>query len=178
MAAITMKLDTKNLVGGLDRLQARFPAAIARALNRSIVSARVVMASAVATDMGLKVSDVKERIGLIEASAPDRLVATLTASGKRLPLIDFNARGPEPSRGKGGGVRARMPGGAGTYPHAFIATMRSGHRGVYERVGPSSRRSVGARSNNLPIVELRGPSIRASSRSTSRSAWRAAGNHS
>jgi hypothetical protein len=56
-------------------------------------------------------------------------------------------------------VTARLPTGLGKYPQAFIATMRSGHRGVFMRVGASSRRSAGARSANLPITELHGPSI-------------------
>lgn len=156
---VQVKLQTANVLGKLQQLGAAAPSAIARALNRSIASAKTAMVSAVASDMGLKVSDVRGRIGTVEASAPDRLKATLTASPARVPLIDFNARGPEPSRGKGGGVTARMPGGAGRYPNAFIATMRNGHRGVFARVGSGSRRSIGAWSTNLPIKELRGPSI-------------------
>jgi hypothetical protein len=102
----------------------------------------------VAEDMGLKVGDVNARIR-VEQATEDRHVARLYASYKRLPLIDFGAKGPEPSRGKGRGVTARLGGGRNRYPNAFIATMHSGHRGVFTRkAGP-----------RLPIVELRGPSI-------------------
>ena len=130
-------------------IKRRIPAAIARALNRSIESAKTAMNRAIAQDMGLKVSTVSDLIR-VERATEDQRVARLYASFKRIPLIDFNARGPEPSRGKGRGVTARMPGGLGRYPNAFIATMRSGHRGVF------TRRSAAGR---LPIAELRGPSI-------------------
>ena len=59
-ASITMNLKTGDLVNSLTRLQANMPAAVARALNRSIVSARSIVASAVAVDMGLKVAEVKD----------------------------------------------------------------------------------------------------------------------
>jgi hypothetical protein len=51
----------------------------------------------------------------------------------RIPLIDFGARGPEPSRGRGSGVTYRMGGAQKRLPHAFIARLASGHRGVFER---------------------------------------------
>jgi hypothetical protein len=148
MGAIKIELHTKDLIGRIERLQAGAPAAFVRALNRSIVSAQVEMARATADDLGLKVGDVRDQLRIINAT-PDKLTATITATTQRLPLIAFNARGPEPSRGKGQGVRVRLPGGAGQYPHAFIATMGSGHRGVFQRKGKG----------RLPVRELRGPSI-------------------
>lgn len=122
--------------------------ATVRALNRAMASARTVMVREIARDMGLKAKDVREVMVLREAHA-GRLEATLEASAKRIPLIDFKARGPEPSHGKGTGVRYRLPGGRNHAPHAFIATTRSGHRGVFQR------RGLG----RLPIVELAGPSL-------------------
>lgn len=148
-ATITVQLNMKDLVGRIDRLVANAPYAIARALNRSIASAKTVMVREIASDMDLAAGDVRDRIGVVEASAPDRLRATLTAIPTRIPLIAFHARGPEPSRGRGRGVTARLPGGAGTYAHAFIASMASGHRGVFQRVG----------TRRLPIRELQGPSV-------------------
>jgi hypothetical protein len=106
------------------------------------------MVRVVASDMGLKAGDVRERIWKTDARA-DRPHATLFASPTRVPLIDFSARETRSTRGKGRGVTAKMPGGAGKYPHAFIATMRSGHRGVFQRQGRG----------RFPIYELTGVSI-------------------
>jgi hypothetical protein len=126
----------------------RFPNAIMRALNRAGTSTRAVMASLSAKDLGLPVGTVREQMP-IQKATPTRLLVRISTTGKRIPLIDFKARGPEPSRGKGRGVTARLPGGKGRYPHAFIAVMRSGHRGVFQRTGRA----------RLPVVELKGPSL-------------------
>jgi hypothetical protein len=134
----------------IDQLGAKAPRAIARALNRAAVSTRTVMASAVAKDTGLKVGTIREQLRIEQAKPVEgKLAARITVSGKRIPLIDFRARGPEPSRGRGRGVSARLPGGKGRYPHAFIATMKSGHRGVFQRRAQT----------RLPVYELHGPSL-------------------
>jgi hypothetical protein len=122
---------------------------IARALNRSIASGKTLAARLIAQDLGLAVSVVKEFVKTKDATQTN-LSATLYASAKRIPLIDFKATGPEPSRQRAGGVTAKLKGGAGRYPHAFIATMRSGHRGVFQRNKGAGR---------LPIHEKHGPSI-------------------
>lgn len=142
--------------------------ALVRSLNRSIASGRTVMVRAIAQDTGLRSRDVREALRLQEATF-DRPEASLAASLKRIPLIDFRARGPEPSRGKGRGVTYRIGGASRRLENAFIATMRSGHRGVFMRKhglrpgesGPSfqNRKSPGAWSFNLPIEEKHGPSL-------------------
>ena len=48
--------------------------------------------------------------------------------------------------------------------HAFFATMKSGHLGVFKRLRESERKSKGpsgkvAWSKNLPIDQLHGPSL-------------------
>jgi len=143
-----LTLNTKQTERALDNLRLQAPIAIARALNKSIASGKTLMVRLVAQDMGVKQADIRDKVIVVPATH-DHQTAALKASAKRIPLIDFNARGPEPSRGRGRGVTARMPGGAGRYPNAFIAEMKSGHRGVFMR--RDTRR--------LPIRELFGPSI-------------------
>ena len=70
-------------------------------------------------------------------------MAQLAASLKRIPLIRWNARQV------GRGVSYRLKGGRGRHPNAFIAAMRSGHRGVFVR----------GTTRGLPIKELFGPSL-------------------
>lgn len=157
MATLALKLNTSNVDKAIEQLKARAPQAIARAMNRSIVSARTVMVKHIAADTGLKSAVVKEQIVTREAR-PDKLTASIEMRGKRIPLIDFRAKGPEPSRGRGRGVTARLPGGAGRYPHAFIATTRSGHRGVFERYDSGGR--TGARGpRGGRVYQLHGPSF-------------------
>lgn len=137
---------------------AKYPGAIARAVNRAATSTRAKMATRIAKDLGLRTGTVRDEIKITPAREP-AFVARLVVSGKRIPLIEFKASGPEPSRGRGRGVRARLPGGAGRYPHAFIATMpKSGHRGVFERFDSRGRKGArGPRGGR--VYELRGPSL-------------------
>ncbi len=145
MVTLTFRVTSAAAV---ERLKAKAPMAQARALNRAIASAKTAMVRVISDDLGVKASEVRDRIG-VEDARPDRLRARLSASYKRIPLIDFKAQGPEPSLGKGRGVTAKLGRSRGRYPDAFIATMTSGHRGVFRR------KSLG----RLPIRELFGPSV-------------------
>jgi len=147
---------------------ARVTRATVRALNRAIGSGQSVMTKEIAADTGLKQKDVRDALVKREATA-SRPEASLAATLKRIMLIKFGAKGPTPTRGKGRGVTYRLKGGKGRVESAFIATMKSGHTGVYRRAGAmqrgaagpsaSARKSAGAWSGNLPIIELKGPSI-------------------
>jgi hypothetical protein len=126
----------------------RAPLAAARALNKSIASVQTQAVRDVAGDLGIAQKDVRRGMAIQRATRAT-LRATLTVTGRRIPLIAFRARGPEPSRGRG---RVTYRIGASprtTVAGAFIARMLSGHRGVFKR------RAV----PRLPIVELFGPSL-------------------
>lgn len=129
-------------------LGAEAPLALARGINRTLSNVRTVMTRAVAGALFVRQAFVRQRMKEVKATRR-KLSAFLTASAKPIPLIEQGARGPEPSRGRGRGVTAKTP--QGRYPHAFIATMRSGHRGVFERMGKP----------RLKIRELRSASVAA-----------------
>ncbi len=153
---VTFTTNTPEMVA---KLRKKAPVAQMRALNRSITSANVVMVRAIAGDLGVKQGVVKDRIR-VEAATPERLRARLYANAKRIPLIELGAKGPEPSRGRGRGVTVKGAGGRRAIANAFIATMRSGHRGVFQRVaGSSGRHGPPPHRSQLPIRELFGPSI-------------------
>lgn len=149
MARIVLNFNDAEVTQNIRRLQTQFPRAVVRSLNRAAVSARTLLVKNIAADTGLRSGDIRNEIKIQNATEANPMV-TVSVAGKRIPLIKFNARGPEPSRGRGRGVTARLPGGAGRYPHAFIATVGTGrHRGVFQR-------RTRAR---LPIRELYGPSL-------------------
>lgn len=129
--------------------------AMVRAMNRALTSGRALLVQRIAADSGLKSGVIRKAIAVREATAQS-LEARIGVGLKRIPLIEFNARGPEPSRGRGRGVSYRLTGGKGRIANAFIATMRSGHRGVFVRSGKFGRRG----NNKLEkIRELFGPSL-------------------
>lgn len=155
---LDISLDLRGLNRIVDRLtDTQMAAAQARALNRGRNSARTVMVRATARDLGLVQREVRDRIYLRDAK-PGHLEAALVPSRTRLPLILFSARGHEPSRGRGR-TTAKVGRTRKKYPHAFIATMRSGHRGVFRHVPGGARRGDGVSRSQLPIFELRGPSV-------------------
>lgn len=133
----------------IGKMPERTTKAMARSLNRGINSARSVMVFRISKDTGLRSKDVRDALPVTLAT-PNRLIVRLATSLKRIPLIRFGARGPEPSRGKGKGVTYRIgTQGRGRLASAFIARMGSGHRGVFMRTGTA----------RLPIRELKGPSL-------------------
>ncbi len=113
-----------------------------RAVNRSMQTVRTATLRGLAEDTGLAQRDIRPSLGLTRATF-GQPQARLVVTGRRIPLIAFRARQTLT------GVSYRLPGGRGTIAHAFLATMRSGHRGVFRRRGRA----------RLPIVELRGPSL-------------------
>lgn len=157
-------VNARELVRGLDELAARaIPGAVRRAMTRTMRSVSVAMARAVAEDMNLPVGVVKKelRVQVTESAAsPADFVGQVSVSGKPIPLIDFKGTsGPRPSRGRRGrGVMANTGGGRKRYEGAFIAPVNGKDR-VFRRVGTSLRKSQGAWSKNLPIVQLHGPSL-------------------
>lgn len=137
--------------------------AAVRAMNRGMAAGRTIMTKSISQDTGLKSGTVRDALVYQQASF-SQPEASLAASLKRIPLIEFNAKDSGVNRGTGrrsnavirgvrsrtgSGVTYKLPTGAGRIPDAFIATMASGHRGVFVRAGRG----------RLPIRERFGPSI-------------------
>lgn len=142
------EIDVAALQKDLDSIGRAAPVVMARSVNKAGLAGQTAMVKAIGADTGISAKAIKREIRLDKATRT-KPILVIEVVGKRIPLIEFGARGPVPSRGRGRGVTAKLPTGAGIYPHAFIATMPSGHRGVYQR------RKIG----RLPIRELFGPSI-------------------
>lgn len=157
MAISSIEFNADAALKTLKDYPQRTERATIRSLNRALTSGRALLARLIAKDMGLKVGVTKEAIKVTQAK-PGRLQVELRASLKRLPLIDFRAKGPGgasatnpvPSRGRGRGVTYRIGvRGRQRLPHAFIAQMPTGHIGVFER----------ATKARLKIIEKRAVSI-------------------
>ena len=131
--------------------------ATVRALNKTVDSVVVAAARAV-RDAGynLKIAAIKKTIKKRYANQGN-LRASVVASGRPIPLLQYGAR----QTGKG--VTVNVLKGRRLIAGAFIATMPSGHQGVYVR-DPGGKHVKVNRSgkvswHQLPIRELFGPSI-------------------
>jgi hypothetical protein len=102
--------------------------AIMRAINKTATQAKTQAGREIKDQYQISTRVIGKSI-TIRRAARGALDAVITAEGKPLPLIAFQAR---QSRG---GVSVQIKGRRVTIPHSFIATMKSGHRGVYARGG-------------------------------------------
>ena len=162
-----MQLDTASLDRSkimLAELKGIEPKVKSRAINRSLTSVRAEAVSLIALDLNLTQTKIRNSFTMVRATISNPSGAVVSQS-KPIPLIDFNgtralARGGVSVQVKRTGARERLI-------HTFIATMASGHRGVFEREAGNFGRPFQILKNyaamprrfRLPIEELFGPRI-------------------
>lgn len=123
------------------------PKALASALNRTAqnISAEAVRKTRETYD--IKATDVRRTIRITKATKGN-LTARVKSLGSAIPLIQFNVRPSKPLKRPPVVLTASVKRSGGKpIPGAFVSTMKSGHTGVFERVGKE----------RLPIRELFGP---------------------
>lgn len=127
----------KGVARNLDKAQAS-------AANRSAKSTVSFFSKETRKEVNVKSSALKKQIWIRRAK-PANLVSTINISGRHLSLISMGAR----QNRRGVTVRRLKTGGRTVLKSAFVATMPSGHVGVFRRKGKA----------RLPIQEQFGPSV-------------------
>jgi len=120
------------------------PKVMSRGLNRTATEARTKTGRFLAAESGLKIKVIRKSITLRRATYRNWR-SSIKISCRRIPLYNFSAR--QTKKGvtyKKGGEKKRI-----LIRSAFVATMASGHTGVFKRKAAA----------RLPISELRGPSM-------------------
>jgi hypothetical protein len=160
---LRVKVDFRKdaVVRQLDALKgAEKRAILKRGLNRAAVTVRAKGAREIANKVGGKVTvaQIKRAIRVKSATVAD-LSALVTAFGRgRLSLTYFSPR--QTKRG----VRVTIYGKTIDIAHAFRATTKSGHKGVWIRAENSKPQMYYAakyypETKRLPIAELFAPGI-------------------
>lgn len=131
--------------------------ALVRALNKTADQVLVAGSREVRkAGYKLKAADIKSAMRVKRASQ-SRLTASVIASGRPVPLIQYGAR--QTSKG----VTVSVLNGRKLIPGAFIAKMPTGHIGVFVREPGGKHKKVmkagKASWHQLPIRELFGPAI-------------------
>jgi hypothetical protein len=130
--------------------------ATVRTLNKVATTIRATASREIRNaGYGLKAATIKNQL-TIKRAIRGNLVAMVIASGRPIPLIEYNARQTAK------GVSVLVKEGRKIIAHAFIATMPSGHTGVFIRKGKDHRKKVlNGRTlwTGLPIQELFGPGV-------------------
>ena len=114
------------------------------AINATTREAKTSIGKKIRTVINAKAKDVNRRLVLKKATRT-RWQAAIEISLKRLPLKTFSARQTK----KGVSYKINKSGGRKKIDSAFVATMPSGHVGVFKR----------SNEQRLPIGERYGPSI-------------------
>lgn len=133
----------KDVERSLGELRGAMPIAATRAINLAITKAQSVATKTIAAEIGLKQKTVRELLRLRKATRAELFARLEPASGRRIPIIEMNARQTKK------GVNYTSRGKRKTLTGAFVAVMSNYHTGVFGRVTKK----------RLPIVELLGPSV-------------------
>lgn len=140
-------------------------------LSKMAAQAKTQAATSIKDEYKINVRTIKKALN-IKVGSGSKLEAAIEVEGKPLPLYAFGPRAYGgkpgwPKRGKKqkhkeGGVSVKIKGKRIKVPHAFIATMKSGHKGVFARgswsSGKGSKQSFGNFKydvERLPIQELK-----------------------
>jgi hypothetical protein len=162
--SVVVQIDAKQLADmGLAVKMSADNAQYTRALNAAINrSGRSATADPLKKDLRERTSIKADRLNRALKVTPatfETLQYTVSASGRPIPLSYFDVR--QTRRG----VSARAWGKRTVYRGTFIATMQTGHMGVFRRNQTASRRERRYDERGrvyyteLPIIELAGPSI-------------------
>ena len=162
MPEIEIQLNERQLAelkALLAEMPREMPRVLSRALNKVGVAARTKIVRAVVAEVNLKAGEVKRRNVFLHKASFRNLTAVIRIRGRRIPIRHFGAR--QTSKGV---TYAERRGKRELLPGAFMATMDSGHRGVFFRRpgrnmgGPSTKRRP-KWPGTLPIVEQYGHSV-------------------
>jgi hypothetical protein len=144
MIQISVKHDMHAIVVGLDNYRKDLiDGAVVRALNRTATTIRAEAARDINEEYpGLKIGAIKDKIDIQRANKITQR-AIVSVSGRPIPIVEFAARQTA------AGVTVKVKGTRKLLRGAFLATMPSGHIGVFYRRGPP-----GARVARLPIDQV------------------------
>jgi hypothetical protein len=148
MLAIKVTFDDRSFKEASHILRAvprAVPRVFSRAINRTVDMAATDLKRRVGEQITARKGEIAKGISKKKATYAD-LTGSIGAKSFRPGLIAFP--GTRQTR-HGVSYRISRTVGRKRIEHGFIATMPSGHRGVFVRGGPS----------RLPIREARGPSI-------------------
>lgn len=156
--------EIKHLERQLAGIRDGMPRVMSRSINKVLSSARTESARQIAGEIKVKVTTARRGMIILKATF-EKWFGTITLSARRIPLIEFGAR--ELKKQGGVSYRIEKEGKRKRIPRAFIATMPTGHKGVFMRkpIGVKKGSAIVRRRGaplvpRLPIGELRGPSIK------------------
>jgi hypothetical protein len=132
--------------------------AMSGAINRTLTSGRTMIKREIMGELNVS-QKATLRVIKIRRASPSKPGGSITVSREPIKLGEFH---PKKTK-EGVQVQVRKSKGAEVIKHAFIATMPSGHTGVFKRFPDAKAKKVmtakGPRWHGLRIKELYGPTV-------------------
>lgn len=168
----TIRVDQQKLEAvkrALEAIGAEPNQAMVRAINRTLEGVGTDSAKAISAELNLTQATIKKNHKAFKASLA-RVTGKFQSQGRPIPLIKYGATQVR----DGVSVRIKRGSPKKTIKFAFLATMKSGHKGVFQRTSPfvGAGRPIGntgrlhmnapgkwPRQYRLPIKELHGPRV-------------------
>ena len=171
MASGTVKVDAEKLAEAkraLSEIKNGIETALMRSINRALSTANTEAARGIAAEVNLTQKVIKQNFSLTQA-AISRLTGKFRSSGRPVPLINYGAR----QTNTGVSVQVKKARPRKVLPYTFLATMGSGHQGVFQRkrhrgegkpIGNTAKLFMNFPANwpkqyRLPIEEMFGPRV-------------------
>lgn len=138
----------------LRHIKEGLPTATFRALNWTMARIKTRAVKEVRKVSPITATGVRKRMRVYQANKRD-LAAMLFIGGRDIPLYLYSARPRKPRRKgqrpprQGVSAQPSTSGGRKVYPGTFIAKMKSGHIGVFSRMGEG----------RFPVEEETGPGL-------------------
>lgn len=123
--------------------------AVARSLNRTVISVRTASSKEIRGIYKIRARDIKKSFGKPNYANAKRLMAKIESNNPVLPLQALN-----PTKTKKG-IRVNIKGQRKTFPGAFQATMKSGHKGIFARAKYSGNTLKTNEPGNNKITEVK-----------------------
>ena len=132
---IKVEIDIQG--GGSGRLRSAIKKAGERAIKRTMTTIETAARRKVAEESGLKPTLLRKYIRITKTATQSSPQSILRMLKKGIPLVQFGAKPVKikTQRGRRIGVSVDIGDGRNVVPGAFLATMKSGHKGVYKREG-------------------------------------------
>jgi hypothetical protein len=120
--------------------------ALSRSLNKAVKGIRTDAVRSAREEYVAKAKDIRSTIRL-KTSRSNNLTASAVSRGQRIDLYKFKIRKQNAKQKRPVMVQVKNDGTMKPLFRAFVATMKGGHTGIFERVGKKQ----------LPIIALTGP---------------------
>jgi hypothetical protein len=138
---LKMDFDTRQLAVLGNRLSKFGPQVRAKAIGRGLTKvmkqAQTQAKRAITSEYNVKSGEVGKRLGVrLQAKGLQAVLFAKARTRNRIPLMEFSAKG---SKRNGVKFKVRKGGGKGQLRHAFVAQMKNGKTGVFQRV-PGTRK--------------------------------------